>query len=121
METIDNASLYKPDSAAVFAAAMSLWHECHKQADRSINPKVRLSESYDGHDGLMREVMRVATLFESWACTHINFDELNEVWPYLLEERFGRESLSIFLPDGLAAFDESDCLRIAARLRLSLR
>jgi hypothetical protein len=121
MRTDQDFNLYKPDSAAVFAAAMSLWNECHKKADTLIDPRVRLSDSYNGIDGLMREVMRIATLFESWSCTHINFNERDDVWPYLLEEQFGRECLSVLLPDGLSGFDESDCRRIAVRLRISFR
>lgn len=121
MKTNQNLGADNLDPAAVFAAATSLWQECHKQAATTVNPRVNLSDAYSGVDGLMREVMRIATLFESWACTHVNFDELTDVWPYLLEDRFGQECLSIFLPDGLSEFDEHDCRRVAARLRLSFR
>ena len=107
------------DPAAVFAAASSLWRECHEQA--AAGPRVNLSDCYGGMDGLMREVMRIAALFEAWSCNHVLFEELDDVWPYLLEDRFGRECLSVFLPDGLSEFDESDCRRVAARLRLRFR
>lgn len=106
------------DPAAVFAIAISLWRECHAQiqADSSLN----LSDAYSGMDGLMREVMRIANLFETWSCKHVDFKRLNDVWPYLLEDRFGVECLHVLLPDNLAEFDESDCRRIAARMRLAL-
>jgi len=104
------------DSAAVFAAVIALWKECHAQA--AAHPTMNLSDSYSGIDGLMREIMRIATLFEAWSCTHVNFEELNDIWLYLLEDRFGRECLSVLSPDGLSEFDESDCRRVATRLRL---
>lgn len=107
------------DPAAIFAIATSLWNECHKHAatDRSIN----LSDAYSGIDGLMREIMRIAAQFEAWACKHVNFDKLTDVWPYMLEDRFGKECLSILLADNLSDFDDHDCRRIAARLRLTFR
>jgi hypothetical protein len=113
------ASTDNPDSAAIFAIATSLWHECHKHAatHRSLN----LSDTYSGIDGLMREVMRIATLFEKWACLHVDFNQLNEPWPYYLQDHFGRECLSILLPERLADFDDHDCQRVAARLRLVRR
>ena len=107
------------DPAAIFAIATSLWQECHKHA--SIDPKINLSDAYAGIDGFMREVMRIATRFESWSCDHVDFDQLTDVWTYLLADRFGEECLSILLPENLADFDEHDCRRIAARLRLTLQ
>ncbi len=104
------------DPAAVFAAALSLWQECQKHAETG--KILNLSESYNGHDEFMREIMRVATLFETWACQHIDFGELTQVWPYFLEAEFGKKCLSAMLPTGLADFDESDCLRVAMRMRL---
>ena len=107
------------DPAAIFAVATSLWKECHKHAaaDRNIN----LSDAYSGIDGLMREVIRIATLYESWACKHVDFDQLTDVWPYMLEDRFGKECLSILLVENLSDFDEHDCRRVAARLKLTVR
>jgi len=119
MRTNRNLGAGKLDPAAVFAAAISLWKECHKQA--AVEPQVNLSDCYRGIDGLIREVMRIATLFESWSCKHVIFEELDDVWPYLLEDRFGQECLSVLLPDGLSEFDERDCRRVAARLRLSIK
>jgi len=65
--------------------------------------------------------MRVANLFEKWACCHVAFDQLGEVWPYLMEECFGVACLDMMEPDALAGFDLDDCLRIAYRLRLPIR
>lgn len=109
---------FQPDPAAVFASALSLWQACHKCADHDRN--VNLSESYHGADQFMRELMRIANQFESWACAHVNFDELGEVWPYFMEERFGETCLAFIAPTNLADFNERDCLRLALRLRLPL-
>jgi hypothetical protein len=107
-----------PDPAAVFASALSLWQECQKQAKSDVN--LNFSESYNGFDQFMREIMRVATQFETWACQHIDFDEFTDVWPYFLEGKFGKQCLSAMLPTGLDAFDETDCLRVAMRMRLPI-
>ncbi|MEN9576237.1 MAG: hypothetical protein RL514_4092 [Verrucomicrobiota bacterium] len=108
----------QPDSAAVFACALSLREACLKSA--AADPAMNLSESYNGMDEFMREMMRVANLFEAWACEHVAFAECNEVWPYLLEDRFGDACLAVMSPTGLAAFDETDCLRVALHLRLPI-
>ncbi len=109
---------YEPDPAAVFACAISLWEATHKRAE---GEKLNLSDLYNGVDQLMREVMRIGTLFEVWACRHLSFDALNDVWPYLLEDRFGDACLDIVMPNYLTVFDESDCLRVALRLRLPVK
>lgn len=106
------------DPAAHFAIALSLWRECHQHA--AADPTLNLSEAYQGIDSLMREVMRIAHVFEAWACKNVDFTDLTDVWPYLLEDRFGIECLSILRPDRLADFDSHDCRRIAAKLRLTL-
>jgi hypothetical protein len=111
--------IQSPDPAAVFATATSLWQACHKLA--VADQLVDLSESYSGKDGLMREVMRIGSQFEAWACSHIAFEELDDVWPYLLEDRFGAACLSVIVPTALAQFDESDCLCVAMRLGLPVR
>lgn len=79
-----------------------------------------LSNAYQGMDEFMREVMRVAEMFESWACQHVGFDHLQEVWPYLLEDRFGAICLEIMNAEELAGFDDDDCLQIAFRMRLPI-
>ncbi len=71
-------------------------------------------------DGFLREVMRVATLFETWATAHVAFDHLGEVWPYYIEDRFGDACVEVADIWSLAGFDEMDCLRIAEQLQLPL-
>jgi hypothetical protein len=107
------------DPAAIFAMATSLWHECHKHA--ATNRSLNLSDAYSGIDSLMREVMRIATLFEKWSCLHVDFTQLTEPWPYYLQDHFGQECLSILLPERLADFNDHDCRRVAARLRLTFQ
>lgn len=109
----------QPDPAAIFAIANSLWEECHRRT--ATEPRLNLSDCYRGMDGFIREVMRVATAFEAWSCQHVVFEDLNEVWPYLLQDRFGHECLSVLLPETLSEFDEHHCRRIAARLTLTIR
>lgn len=103
-----------PDPAAVFAASLSLWTKC-QQLD-----EVNLSSCFNGLDQLMRIVMEVSERFERWACSHVAFDELEEVWPYFLQEWFGEACLAILPPQGLAKFDDMDCLRTALQLRLPI-
>lgn len=108
-----------PDPAAVFACAKSLHDACLQRAE--VEPELNLSESYQGMDQLMREVMRVGDEFEKWACRHVAFHELDDVWPYLLEERFGEACVDVMDADSLAGFGADDCLRIACKLRLPMR
>ncbi len=109
----------QPDPAAVFACAKSLHDACLERADAV--PGLNLSEAYQGMDVFMREVMRVGEEFENWACRHVAFHELDDVWPYLLDERFGGVCLEIMDAGSLEGFDADDCLRIAFRLRLPVR
>ena len=119
MTTHQSLSALHPDPAAIFAIAHSLWAECHRRA--ATEPRLSLSDCYSGMDGFMSEIMRVATSFETWSCLHVDFAELTDVWPYFLQDHFGRECLSDLLPESLSAFDEHDCRRIAARLSLPVR
>lgn len=81
---------------------------------------MNLSECYNGIDQFMREVMRVANQFETWACLHVDFANLNDVWPYLLQDRFGEACLALVLPSALAEFDDTDCLCVTIHLRLPI-
>ena len=114
-----NQSSEQADPAAIFACALSLWNSC--QGAAASQPELNLSECYQGMDQFMREVMRVGDEFEKWACRHVAFHELDDVWPYLLEERFGGACLEFMDADSLAAFAADDCLRIAFKLRLPMR
>lgn len=107
-----------PDPAAVFACALSLHAACLKRAEEE--PELDLSDAYQGMDTFMREVMRVAEMFEEWACRHVAFQELDDIWPYLLEERFGAACLEVMSAESLAGFDADDCFRIASQLRFPM-
>lgn len=109
----------QPDPAAVFACAKSLHDACLERAEA--DPGFNLSEAYQGMDNFMREVMRVGEEFERWACRHVAFDVLSDVWPYLLEDRFAEACLEIMDAGSLAGFDADDCLRIAFGLRLPVK
>jgi len=109
----------QPDTAAVFACAMSLWQSC--EASESTDQKINLSDAYSGMDQLMREVMRIGRLFEEWACQHVEFAELNDVWPYMLRGRFGDACLACLSATELEMFDDSDCLRVAIQLALPIK
>jgi hypothetical protein len=111
------SAIVLPDPAAIFASALSLWHASQKHADKE---KLDLSERYNGMDQFMREIMRIANQFEAWACLHINFSKLEEVWSYLLEDRFGAACLAVLPQSDLANFDDHDCLRVAMRLSLPI-
>ncbi len=100
------------DPAAVLGAATALWQACQH------DPRPDLSASYGDGIQWMREVMRVATLFETWAAQRVCFDEFDECWPYFLEDNFGVACVGLVGADGLASFEEADCLRLALRLRL---
>lgn len=71
-----------PDPAAVYGIAHSLETFAHKQMAGEI------SEAYQGADQFMREIMKVGEQFETWACAHVDFTALDDVWPYLLQDKF---------------------------------
>ena len=107
------------DLAAVFGCAVSLQRACLKlEID---DPAFNISESFNGVDQFMREIMRVGEIFEIWSIGHVQFDELDGVWPYLLEEDFGAAYLSVLRPEMLLGFCNVHCLKVAARLKLPLK
>ena len=65
------------DPAAVFACAMSLHDACVEYA--GTHPSVNISASYTGRDEFLRQIMRVGNLFETWACSHVDFEMLTDV------------------------------------------
>lgn len=107
------------DDAAIFAIASSLWAHLHEleAKDRSLH----LSDHFNGMDQLMRGVMRIGRQFEEWSCQHIDFDELTDVWPYLLQDRFAKTCFDLLRWEVLTQFDEDDCLRTALALQLPVR
>ncbi len=112
MNRKDEAWEVSADPAALLGAAVSLWHACQR------DPRPDLSACYGDGIQWMREVMRAAALFETWAVRHVCFDEFDECWPYFLEDRFGEACVALTGADGLARFEERDCVRLALRLRL---
>jgi hypothetical protein len=108
-----------PDPAGVFAAAHSLWTAIFESSDRP--EKASLSHCYQGLDQLMRDVLRVGLLFETWSCRHIAFDEVDEVWPYFVADNLGTTWLRIFDAYSLGDVNERDCLHAAWHLRLPIR
>jgi hypothetical protein len=108
----------KPDPAAQFAIASSLWQACHDHAAKTKG--LNLSEIFNGMDECMRVVMRIGERFEGWACKHVNFDNLYDVWPYLLQDKFGSVCLEAMTLAGLVEFNEEDCLQVALLLRLPI-
>lgn len=116
MNTQAKGSREPVDPAALLGAALSLWQACQQpQGDEG---RVDLSASYGDGIEWMCEVMRVATLFETWAKRHVCFDLFDDCWPYFLEDRFGHACVKLIGADGLARFTDGDCLRVAMRLRL---
>ena len=109
----------EPDSAAIFACAHSIWVACEKV--RATDVPLDLSEAYNGMDQFMREIMRVAGQFETWACWHLNFNELDEPWPCLLQDHFGDACLQVLSATELASFTDQSCLRVALRMQLPVR
>lgn len=75
---------HKPDPAGEFAAAMSLYH--HILASHSVD---EITDNHEGQENVMRSVMTLAKAFEAWACRHVDFDTLQDRWPYILEDGFG--------------------------------
>jgi hypothetical protein len=61
------------------AAIMDIVTSLNDAAERA---QTNLSEAYQGFDQFMREVMRCATEFETWAAAHVEFEELDGTWPY---------------------------------------
>jgi hypothetical protein len=105
------------DPAAIFCCAVSLRDAAMPLSDAG---DYTLSDAYSGWNGFLQEVMRVATLFETWATAHVAFDHLGEVWPYFMEDRFGDACVEVADVWALASFDEMDCVRIVQHLQLPL-
>lgn len=116
MTTPTEQSVIESDPAAAFATALSLWESCKARAEA--DSTMNLSETYHGMDQFMRVVVEIGNRFETWACQHVDFNSLNDVWTYLLEDRFGDSCLKILQPVDLAGFNDDDCLRVALDLKL---
>lgn len=105
------------DPAAEFAVALSIYTGLNKRRALS------LSEAFNGYDQFMRSCMQVGRVFEAWACKHVDFDALADVWPYLLEEKFleaYEEALGRLTQDtlyNLSLFDDNASEKVWAKLR----
>lgn len=104
------------DPAAVFAIASSLRKACEERLKH--DPALNLAEAYNGWDQFTRELMRVAVMFEEWACMHVAFDHMEDAWSYYLDNCFGEACLAGMDASAIASFDADDCLRVAFRLLL---
>lgn len=107
----------KPDPAAILGIAISLKEAGEAAAKLG---SIDISDTFNGYDQFYRELMRIAELFEGWACKHVAFEELDGWWPYQLEEQFGAACLKRVELEDLASFDEEDCPFIAMLLKLPL-
>lgn len=70
------------DYAAVYGVADALL----KAADAA--PGYPTSEIHEGLDEAMRQAVSVGVAFENWACEHVDFDKLNDVYSYYLQDHF---------------------------------
>lgn len=105
----------KPDPAAIFAAACSIRKACE------VLHRAGISEAYNGGDEFLRQCMKAATLFETWACAHVDFAALTDVWPYLLEDRLGEAVLEHLGWSQIGVFTVRTCELVALTLALPLK
>jgi len=108
------ASIDAPDPAAEFAAALAIY-----EARKALR---NLSDAFNGGDNFLRQCMECGRAFERWSCRHVQWSELADVWPYLLQDKLGAAYLAEFgdaSPEG--RFTDAVCARLAAALNLPLR
>lgn len=74
------------DQAAVYAIAASLDRFTQKGGLSGF--KMDVSRVYSGGDQFMREIMKTGAQFETWANAHVDFTQLDDVWPYMLQDKF---------------------------------
>lgn len=113
-ECITTENIQKPDSAAIFGAAIGLWETIKRSG------YLDLPEYYEGGDELMRRVMQTAASFEAWSCKNVAFEGLDDPWPYLLEDRFGIAIGSLHYLYKLGTLSDQMCGEIATYLCLPL-
>lgn len=111
--------MIKEDPAAILGAAVSLYNEAKRQDAAS---RVNLSDTFSGMDSLMREVHTVAADFERWACFHVDFDALEDVWPYTLEDSFGKVFLEVtpLTDPNQWKMTHEKCLQVAQKMGLPM-
>ena len=108
----------QPDGAAILGASVSLYKAGNDYAKLN---GINLSGCYSGGDEWMRQVYRCAVPFETWACAHVDFSKIpgGDVWPYLLEDKFGDIAVKLFGVMDLDEWDERHCVMIAVDLKLT--
>ncbi len=108
----------EPDGAAVVGIVLSLDKSAHAITKHT---RLSISDAYAGGDEFMRQCLRVAKVFELWACKHVDFERTEECWPYFLQNLFGdavtASGLGIL---NLKSFGDAECLVIANHLKLPL-
>ncbi len=92
--------LHRPDPAGEFAAAKSLY--AHILASHSVE---EITDNHESQENVMRSVMTLAQAFEAWACRYVDFDRMQDRWPYLLEDRFGEAVFQVWDGSGIDLLD----------------
>jgi hypothetical protein len=107
-----------PDAAAEFAIAKGLYdYFANKQS-------YDISEIYNGADEFMRRCAHLGRLFEAWSCDHVDFNAMQDVWPYYLEDHVGPAVESMFWEQNCeipVRWGEDELLSLATKLRLPVR
>jgi hypothetical protein len=105
--------------AEILGAALSL----HASAEAAANAEnANLWACYEGGGiGFMQHVLRVADEFCSWADENVDFTDSDEVWPYLLHDKFGPAVLSVIDQYRLYEIGQSHFPEIAEKLGMKLK
>lgn len=109
------------DPAAVYGIAASL--DKFTQAHGLTGFKANISDAYNGGDQFMREIMKLGERFETWASARVDFDQLADVWPYMLQAKFA-DALEAARPGAILILDTltpEDFAAVAAELKLTLK
>ena len=108
----------KHDSISTFVATHSLYLRASLLAESN---GTNLSRCYDGGVGFIGECVRIGNEFDAWACEHVDFDQMAETWPYLLEGQFGRIAIEVAGGEqGLVSLGTTQWPLIAAKLKCVL-
>jgi hypothetical protein len=113
-----------PDPAAIYGIANSL--DVAAQAfGKEVGDASAISDCYGGQDGYFRACMEVACIFEYWACAHVDFARMSDIYVYRLQDNFAA-ALKQTAPHGLnillelEQFKPEHCLQVAKNLNLPL-
>ncbi|MDZ4744186.1 MAG: hypothetical protein SGI98_12320 [Verrucomicrobiota bacterium] len=117
-DIVDISEPANPDPAAIFGAAISLWIQANQMEDTDEN--FCISDIFSGRDGFMWVIMNVTKRFEEWSCNYINFEMIDEPWPYILEEQFGPSCANCISFSLLGKIDNNDFMKIALDMNIPL-